>query len=63
MQLIKLVVTSMPLAILASPIDQQAADLVNREAAPNGGVEVAGFTERRDGPSHLFRRKCQRNSQ
>lgn len=58
MQIAKLIVACMPLAILASPIEQRGADLVNREASPDGWVEVAGFTEKRDDPKELFRRKC-----
>lgn len=58
MQLIKFIVASMALAISASPIDQQGADLVNREATPDGWVEVAASSEKRDDPNQLFRRKC-----
>lgn len=47
----------MPLAVLASPIEQHGAKLVDREAAPDGWVEVAPFTEKRDDPKELFRRK------
>ncbi|KKY31455.1 putative mannose binding [Diaporthe ampelina] len=56
MQLIKFIVASMALAISASPIDQQGADLVNREATPDGWVEVAASSEKRDDPNQLFRR-------
>lgn len=53
MQLVQLIVACMPLAILASPIE-----LVDREASPEGLVEVAGLSERHNDPNQLFRRKC-----
>ncbi|KAJ0123776.1 hypothetical protein N8I77_010734 [Diaporthe amygdali] len=56
MQLVKFIVACMPLAILASPIEQHEAGLVDRKANPDGLVEVAGFTEKRDDPNKLFRR-------
>lgn len=58
MQIVKFIIACMPLAILASPIEHRGADLVDREASPDGWVEVAGFTEKRDVPNELFRRKC-----
>ncbi|KAG6358542.1 hypothetical protein INS49_012059 [Diaporthe citri] len=61
MQVVKFIVACTPLAILASPIEQRGADLVDREAAPDGWVEVAGFSERRDEPNELFRRNIDCN--
>lgn len=58
MQLAKFIVACMPLAVLASPIEQHGADLVGREADPEAWVEVPGFSERSDEPNELFRRKC-----
>lgn len=63
MQLVKFIVVCMPLAILASPIEQHEAGLVDRKANPDGLVEVAGFTEKRDDPNQLFRRKSLQHSQ
>lgn len=63
MQVVKFIVAFMPLAILASPIEQHGADLVGREAAPDALVEAPGFTERSDEPNELFRRKCHQYSQ
>ena len=57
MQIVKFIVACMPLAVLASPIEQNGAELVDREASPDGWVEVAPFTEKRDEPKELFRRK------
>lgn len=59
MQITKFIVAFMPMAALASPIEQRGADLVDREASTDGWVEVASFTEKRDDPNELFRRKCQ----
>ncbi|KAG8162864.1 hypothetical protein KVR01_007342 [Diaporthe batatas] len=61
MQISKFIVACMPLAVLASPIEQHSAELVGREAAPEGWVEVAPFTEKRDDPTELFRRNIDCN--
>lgn len=58
MQLVQFIVVCMPLAVLASPVE-----LVDREAAPDAWVEVAGFSEKRADPNELFRRKCHQKSQ
>lgn len=63
MQLVKFIVACMPLAVLASPIEQHGADLVGREADPEAWVEVPGVSERRDEPNELFRRKPHQYSQ
>ena len=60
MKIVKFIIACMPLAVLASPIEQHGAELVDREAAPGGWVEVAPFTEKRDDPKELFRRKFHR---
>ncbi|KAL2289914.1 hypothetical protein FJTKL_01194 [Diaporthe vaccinii] len=61
MQLAKFIVACMPLAVLASPIEQHGADLVGREADPEARVEVPGFSERSDEPNELFRRNIDCN--
>lgn len=63
MQIAKFIVACIPLAVLASPIEQHGAEIVDREAAPEGWVEVAPVTEKRDDPKELFRRKCYRWTQ
>ncbi|KAH8769094.1 hypothetical protein F5883DRAFT_553553 [Diaporthe sp. PMI_573] len=61
MQIVKFIVACMPLAVLASPIEQNGAELVDREASPDGWVEGAPFTEKRDEPKELFRRNIDCN--